>query len=255
MLFKTSGLAKSSSPEFNLFSDIEEHSEEEETIDVMIETMEQYMSKTHGNYGFGVVRPKINDKTHFELKGKFLKELRENTFSDSEHEDANEHIEKVLEIVDLFHIPKVNEKVYTTQDKYELGKGPHYTKDCPLKEEGKILEAAYYIPFGAPYQPGGQYRAESITRKRNRKSAWLNRTKSKGHVKSISTAKADSFMIRHILSGPYAVSDTQYSSISSKIVSFPNSLHAYCCDDWKEAREVKILETYDHTLPQKEKDP
>nr|GEU97230.1 hypothetical protein [Tanacetum cinerariifolium] len=32
-------------------------------------------------------------------------------------------------------------------------------------------------------------------------------------------------------------------------------LHGYCCDDWKEAREVKILETYDNTLPQKEKDP
>ncbi|GJX61977.1 retrovirus-related pol polyprotein from transposon TNT 1-94 [Tanacetum coccineum] len=36
-------------------------------------------------------------------------ELRDNTFSGSEHEDANEHIEKVLEIVDLFHIPKVTQ--------------------------------------------------------------------------------------------------------------------------------------------------
>ncbi|GJR81662.1 putative reverse transcriptase domain-containing protein [Tanacetum coccineum] len=32
-------------------------------------------------------------------------------------------------------------------------------------------------------------------------------------------------------------------------------INSYYCDDWKEAREVKILETYDHTLPQKEKDP
>nr|GEW15056.1 hypothetical protein [Tanacetum cinerariifolium] len=70
----------------------------------MTETMEQYMSKTRGNYGSGVVRPKINDKTHYELKGKYLKELHENTFSSSKHEDANEHIKKVLEIVDLFHI-------------------------------------------------------------------------------------------------------------------------------------------------------
>ncbi|GKE85519.1 hypothetical protein Tco_1559261, partial [Tanacetum coccineum] len=45
----------------------------------------------------------------FELKGKFLKDLRDNTFSGSKHEDANEHIEKVLEIVDLFHIPKVTQ--------------------------------------------------------------------------------------------------------------------------------------------------
>ncbi|GKF41975.1 hypothetical protein Tco_0125317 [Tanacetum coccineum] len=71
--------------------------------------MEQYMSKTRGNYGSGVVRPKINDKTYFELKGQYLKELRENTFSGSKHEDANEHIEKVLEIVDLFHIPEVTQ--------------------------------------------------------------------------------------------------------------------------------------------------
>ncbi|GJV74785.1 hypothetical protein Tco_1506369 [Tanacetum coccineum] len=41
----------------------------------------------------------------------------------------------------------------------ELCKAPHYTKDCPLKEEGKALEEAYYPQFGAPYQPGGQYRA------------------------------------------------------------------------------------------------
>ncbi|GJX24561.1 hypothetical protein Tco_0230857 [Tanacetum coccineum] len=53
--------------------------------------------------------PKINDKAHFELKGQFLKELRENTNSGSDNEDANENIEKVLEIVDLFHIPEVTQ--------------------------------------------------------------------------------------------------------------------------------------------------
>ncbi|GJU85552.1 retrovirus-related pol polyprotein from transposon TNT 1-94 [Tanacetum coccineum] len=105
-LFETPGLMESSSPEIDLFSDIKEHSEEE-TIEITMETMEQYMSKTRGNYGSGVVRPKINDKTHIELKGKYLKELRENTFSDFKHKDANEHIKKVLEIIDLFHIPKV----------------------------------------------------------------------------------------------------------------------------------------------------
>ncbi|GJX73943.1 hypothetical protein Tco_0312538 [Tanacetum coccineum] len=66
--------------------------------------MEQYMSKTRADYGSGVARPKIEDKDNFELKGQFLKELCTNTFSGSDHEDANEHIEKFLEIVDLFHI-------------------------------------------------------------------------------------------------------------------------------------------------------
>ncbi|GJX90363.1 hypothetical protein Tco_0343689 [Tanacetum coccineum] len=51
--------------------------------------------------------PKIEDNDNFELKGQFLKELRTNTFSGSDNEDANEHIEKVLEIVDLFHIPNI----------------------------------------------------------------------------------------------------------------------------------------------------
>ncbi|GKD20851.1 hypothetical protein Tco_1222554 [Tanacetum coccineum] len=73
----------------------------------MAETMEQYMSKTRADYGSGVVRPKIEDKDNFELKGQFLKELRTNTFSGSDHEDANKHIKKVLEIVDLFHIPNI----------------------------------------------------------------------------------------------------------------------------------------------------
>nr|GEW23155.1 hypothetical protein [Tanacetum cinerariifolium] len=54
-----------------------------------------------------VVRPKIEDNDNFKLKGQFLKELRTNTFSGSNHEDANEHIEKFLKIVDLFHIPNI----------------------------------------------------------------------------------------------------------------------------------------------------
>ncbi|GJW39933.1 gag-pol polyprotein [Tanacetum coccineum] len=189
---------------------------EEEVAKTMAETMEQYMSKTRADYGSGVARPKIEDKDNFELKGQFLKELRINTFSGSDHEDANEHIEKVLEIMDLFHIPnitidqvmlrafpmsligtashwlrnkpsgsittwedlktktsrtrftetsdglvaiqaqlnnlgreikKVNEKVYAAKVGCEQYKGHYYTKDCPLKEEGKTLEDAYYTQF------------------------------------------------------------------------------------------------------------
>ncbi|GJX65598.1 hypothetical protein Tco_0299941 [Tanacetum coccineum] len=49
----------------------------------------------------------IEDNDNFEMKGQFLKELRDNTFSSSDHEDVNEQIKKVLEIVDLFHIPNI----------------------------------------------------------------------------------------------------------------------------------------------------
>ncbi|GJY53301.1 hypothetical protein Tco_0444965 [Tanacetum coccineum] len=224
--FKSLSLDELRSPDFNLFSD-QEYSEEEK-VEAMAETMEQYMSKTRMDYGSGVARPKIDNKDQFELKGQFLKELRENTFSGSNNEDANEHIEKVLEIVDLFHevilfyngldiptrqildsrgaiptmtatddktaiqemaeysqkwhngisrgrstetsdglaviqaqlnnlgreIKKVNEKVYAAQVGCEQCKGPHYTKDCPLKEDGKTLEEAYYTQFGGPFQGG-----------------------------------------------------------------------------------------------------
>ncbi|GJW15947.1 putative ribonuclease H-like domain-containing protein, partial [Tanacetum coccineum] len=132
-------------------SEIEEHIEEQVT-EIMAETMEQYMSKTREDYG------------------------------GSEQEDANKHIEKkwhngtssrtrstetsdgLIAIQAQLNnlrreIKKVNEKVYAAQVGCELCKGPHYTKDCPQKEEGKTLEEAYYTQFGAPYQPGGQYRA------------------------------------------------------------------------------------------------
>nr|GEV22895.1 hypothetical protein [Tanacetum cinerariifolium] len=41
-------------------------------------------------------------------------------------------------------IKKVSEKVYAARVECELCKGPHYTKDCPIKEEGNTLEEAYY---------------------------------------------------------------------------------------------------------------
>ncbi|GJW29972.1 mitochondrial proton/calcium exchanger protein-like protein isoform X1 [Tanacetum coccineum] len=103
--FKTLSLDELRSPDFNLRSD-QEYSKEE-VAKTMAETMEQYMSKTRADYGSGVARPKIKDKVNFELKGQFLNELHTNTFSGSDHEDANEDIEKVLEMVDLFHIPNI----------------------------------------------------------------------------------------------------------------------------------------------------
>ncbi|GJR35045.1 hypothetical protein Tco_1210729 [Tanacetum coccineum] len=58
-------------------------------------------------------------------------------------------------------IKKVNKKVYAAQVGCEQCKGPHYTKDCPLKEEGKTLKEAYYTQFGGPFQGGG-YRAAAL---------------------------------------------------------------------------------------------
>ncbi|GJZ63221.1 hypothetical protein Tco_0619642 [Tanacetum coccineum] len=171
MLLKTLSLDESRSPKFNLFSDLEEYSEEDVTK-TMTETTEQYMSKTRADYGSGISRPKIDDKDSFELKGQLLKELCDNTFSGSDHEDANEHIEQVLEIIldSKGAIPSKTaadakvaiQKMAEYSQKWHNGtsrtRRPHYTKDCPLKEEGKTFQETYYTQFGGPFQGGG-YRA------------------------------------------------------------------------------------------------
>ncbi|GKA15797.1 retrovirus-related pol polyprotein from transposon TNT 1-94 [Tanacetum coccineum] len=107
----------------------------------------------------GVVRPKINDKTHFELKGGDSRSSNALSLSHVLNWSCKSLAqERTIRI----EIKKVNEKVYAAHVGCELCKGPHYTKDCPLKEEGKTLEEAYYTQFGAPYQPGGQYKAAGL---------------------------------------------------------------------------------------------
>nr|GEW39993.1 hypothetical protein [Tanacetum cinerariifolium] len=66
-LLKILSLDESRSPEFNLFYDLEEYSEEE-VAKTMAKTMEQYRSKTRADCGLGIARPKIDDKDSFELK-------------------------------------------------------------------------------------------------------------------------------------------------------------------------------------------
>ncbi|GKG16013.1 hypothetical protein Tco_0358336, partial [Tanacetum coccineum] len=79
-------------------------------------------------------------------------------------------------------------------------------------------------------------------------------TNPRDQVKSISTTKADFSGIRRIRCGPYAVSGTQHRSLFSETVPFPRRLQNFACDDRREEKDVKILEAYDKTLPQKEKD-
>nr|GEU30708.1 hypothetical protein [Tanacetum cinerariifolium] len=71
--------------------------------------MKEYKTKIREDYGSRIARPKIDEKAPFELKSQFLKELRDNTFSGLDNKDANKHIENVLDIVDLFHIPNMTQ--------------------------------------------------------------------------------------------------------------------------------------------------
>ncbi|GJY07008.1 hypothetical protein Tco_0374062 [Tanacetum coccineum] len=54
-------------------------------------------------------------------------------------------------------IKKVNKRVYHAKVGCELCNGPHYSKDCLLKEEGKT-----YTQFGVPFPQGGIYRAAAL---------------------------------------------------------------------------------------------
>nr|GEU35982.1 hypothetical protein [Tanacetum cinerariifolium] len=78
-------------------------------------------------------------------------------------------------------IKKVNEKVYIAQVGCEQCKGPHYAKDCPLKEEGKTLEETYFTQFGACFQGGG-YRetASGFYQKNNANPSYQERRREVG---------------------------------------------------------------------------
>ncbi|GKD48861.1 hypothetical protein Tco_1277837 [Tanacetum coccineum] len=54
------------------------------------------------------MRPEIANNVTLEIKGPFTKEFRENTFAGNRDDDTYEHVQKVLEIVDLFSIPGVD---------------------------------------------------------------------------------------------------------------------------------------------------
>nr|GEW44003.1 hypothetical protein [Tanacetum cinerariifolium] len=118
-----------------------------------------------GINGPSVVKPKIAYNVHFDIKGQFMKELRDNTFAGNHDDDAHENVQKVLEIVDLFSILGVTHvaimlRVFPiTLTKasrrwkvgYEICKGMHLYKECPLREEGKAVEQVKYSEFGRSF--------------------------------------------------------------------------------------------------------
>ncbi|GJW52272.1 hypothetical protein Tco_0093623 [Tanacetum coccineum] len=194
-LFDTPSLVESNSPELNHNFDIEEQLEEE-VRETMMETIEQYMSKTRENYGSGVTRITINQDTPFELKGQFLKELYDNTFSGSKCEDANEHIEKVLEIVDLFYIPKV------TQDQIMLRAFP-----VSLTEAAKLAKRH-------------EENSNIIKEIRASIDAAIRNQGASIKTLEIQIGQMRKVLIRRIGCGQYAISGTQHRSILSETVPF-----------------------------------
>ncbi|GJZ11728.1 hypothetical protein Tco_0546487 [Tanacetum coccineum] len=126
-------------------------------------------------------------------------------------------------------IKKVNEKGFcsTRGSENVKSKGPHYTKDCPLKDEGKTLEEAYCTQFGGPFQGGG-YKATALGKDIGSLPS-STETNPRDQVKLISTTiEADSHLIRRIGSSQYAVSTGQNSTLLYKsrqtMIPFPRAL-------------------------------
>ncbi|GJR30008.1 hypothetical protein Tco_1106240 [Tanacetum coccineum] len=71
-------------------------------------TMKEFMTNDQEDYYSGITCITVNGKNAYELKGKFLDDLHNNAFSGTNGEDAVEHIEYFLKIVDPIDLPNVN---------------------------------------------------------------------------------------------------------------------------------------------------
>ncbi|GKC94017.1 hypothetical protein Tco_1159459 [Tanacetum coccineum] len=179
-------------------------------------------------------------------------------------------------------IKKVNEKVYASQVGCEQCKGPHYTKDFPLKEEGKTPEEAYYTQFGGPFQAKRheensnfikeiQATTDAAIRNQGASIKTLEiqigqmskvlqergfgslpsstETNPRDQVKSISTTiEADSHLIRRIGSSQYVVSTRLNSTLLYKsrqtTVPFPSRFNNHYCEEEEGNYGPKFTEAY-----------
>ncbi|GJZ92981.1 hypothetical protein Tco_0665046 [Tanacetum coccineum] len=72
-------------------------------------TTRKIVTNDQANYYSGITSITVNGKNAYELKGKFLDDLHKNAFSDANGEDAVEHIEYFLKIIDPIDLPNVNQ--------------------------------------------------------------------------------------------------------------------------------------------------
>ncbi|GJW94640.1 hypothetical protein Tco_0174312 [Tanacetum coccineum] len=72
-------------------------------------TTKEFAANDQANYYSGITSIKVNGKNAYELKGKFLDDLHNNAFSETNGEDAVEHIKYFLRIVDPIDLPNVNQ--------------------------------------------------------------------------------------------------------------------------------------------------
>ncbi|GJX21507.1 hypothetical protein Tco_0225952 [Tanacetum coccineum] len=71
--------------------------------------VDNLIQRIHFHWIRRITSIKVNGKNAYELKGKFLDDLHNNAFSGTNEEDAVEHIEYFLRIVDPIDLPNVNQ--------------------------------------------------------------------------------------------------------------------------------------------------
>ncbi|GJY34270.1 hypothetical protein Tco_0418739 [Tanacetum coccineum] len=79
------------------------------------------------------------------------------------YEDVNEHLEKVLKIMDLFHIPNltIDQVILRAFPMSLIGAAIPTTPKIVHSRKRKTLKEAYYTQFGSPFQGWG-YRATAL---------------------------------------------------------------------------------------------
>ncbi|GKA49325.1 phospholipase-like protein [Tanacetum coccineum] len=77
-------------------------------VDVDTLTMEKYLALSRENQALNMVKPEIEGNVNFKIKSQFMREMREDTFSGNKDKDAHDHIDRVINIVGLFNIPRVS---------------------------------------------------------------------------------------------------------------------------------------------------
>ncbi|GKE34726.1 hypothetical protein Tco_1454048 [Tanacetum coccineum] len=136
-------------------------------VDVNTLTMEQYLALSRENQTPGMVKPEIGGNVNFEIKSQFMRELREDTFSGNNDEDAHDHIDRVLSIIGLFNILGVSKDAAMLTWRRDPSKGLY-----PLTPQGALpLDPA---KGRDPLDPGFSIMVEFILAQRVCTSHFLN---------------------------------------------------------------------------------
>ncbi|GKE46189.1 hypothetical protein Tco_1477447 [Tanacetum coccineum] len=89
-------------------------------VDVDTLTMEQCLALSRENQTPGVVKPEIKGNVNFEIKSLFMRELRDDTFSQNKYEDAHDHIDRTIKQFEDIHNVKQegDESLYQAWERY-----------------------------------------------------------------------------------------------------------------------------------------